>query len=227
MRELLTRLCYAASKLILWLGLRLWCGLEVHGQQHVPRRGAFIIAGNHVSYLDPPVVGVACPRPARFMARDTLFRHPLLGAYLRAIGVIPLARGEHDPRALRQALRRLRAGEAVAIFPEGHRQLSGELGAARRGVGLLAMTAKVAIVPVLLQGTRAALPPGSGWLRRAKIRVAFAPAIPYTGASFDAPADAHRASGGPSAVRSARDAHQALADEVTRQWHRLQERWGR
>lgn len=227
MRDLLVRCCYAISKLSLWLVLRLWCGLQVRGQHHVPARGAFILAGNHVSYLDPPTLGAACPRRLRFLGRNTLFRHPLLGGYLRAIGVIPLARGEHDPRALRQALQRLRQGEPVAIFPEGHRQLSGALGAARRGVGLLAMAAKAPIVPVLLQGTRDALPPGSGWLRRAKIRVAFGPPIPYTEPSFGAPAATEPASDGASAVRSARDAHQALADEVTRQWHRLQDAFNR
>jgi 1-acyl-sn-glycerol-3-phosphate acyltransferase len=219
----LTASCFAVSKGLLRVLFRLAFGLEVRGCEHVPARGAFIAAGNHVSYLDPPVLGVACPRRLRFMARNTLFRYPLLGGYLRAVGVIPLTRGEHDPRALREALRRLQRGEPVAIFPEGHRQLSGELGAAKRGVGLLAMSARAPIVPVLITGTRAALPPGSAWFRRAKIRVAFGRPIPYTGRSLGAPVATGSSSDGTSAVRSARDAHQALADEVTRQWRRLQD----
>ena len=197
---------YDFSKWTLWLFFRFGHGLEVHGLQHVPKRGGFVLASNHVSYLDPPVLGAACPRRLAFMARESLFRHPLLGAFMRGVHVIPLRRGEADLGAIREATARLRAGLAVAIFPEGTRQLSGRLGHAKRGVGLLAASAQVPIVPVLVRGTFEAFPPDASSLRRAKIRVAFGAPIPYTTASVSSPSR-----------------HQQLGDAVTQAWQRLDE----
>lgn len=201
----ITPAAYLVSKAILQLFFRLGYGLEVFGAERVPKRGGVVVACNHLSYLDPPLLGAVCPRRLHFMARTDLFDHWLLGAYLRAVGVLPLQRGEVDVLALRSAVERLRRGEAIAIFPEGGRQFSGVVGTARRGVGLLAATARVPIVPALVQGTFQALPPHTHRLRRSKIRVAFGQPIPYTTGSTAA----HRVH------------HEALAAAVTRQWHDL------
>lgn len=175
----MTQLPWDLSKLFLWLLFRLRFDLRVTGQEHVPRTGPCILAINHTSHLDPPVVGVACPRRMIFMAKTELFKG-LLGAYLRAIRVMPLQRGESDFGALRQAIHLLREGAVLGLFPEGTRQLSGALGEAKRGVGVLAIAAEVPIVPVLVQGTFDVLPPEAKGLQRGKIRVAFGPAISYT-----------------------------------------------
>jgi 1-acyl-sn-glycerol-3-phosphate acyltransferase len=198
---------YALAKFILWLFFRLGFGLEVSGQEHVPKRGPCILASNHVSFLDPPLVGVAAPRRATFMARADLYQHFWLGLFLTGIGAVPLRRGEADVGAVRAALTCLRRGEVVAIFPEGGRQPSGSLGQAKRGVGLLAAMGRAPIVPVLVRGTFEALPRGGESLRRAKIRVAFGPPIPYTEAPL-----------------AARDHHERLAEAVTSAWRRLAER---
>ena len=207
---------YAFVKAVLWVFFRIGFGLEVSGQEHVPQQGSFIVASNHVSYLDPPVIGVSCPRRLSFLARSTLFRHPLLGAFLRGIHAIPLKREEGDLGAVRTAVLRLQRGEPVAIFPEGGRQLSGRLGTAKRGVGLLAEAARGPVIPAVVTGTFAALPPTSTsfHLHRAKIRVAFGPPIPYT---TDLASTA-----GPSG-RSVRSRHQQLADVLTQQWRRMLE----
>ncbi len=202
---------YDLTKLLCWLFLRLGFGLEVRGQEHVPAQGACIVASNHVSFLDPVVVGVACPRRLTFMARNTLFVQPLLGAWLRGVGAISVRRDEADPSAIRNALHRLREGGPLALFPEGGRQFSGTLGTAKRGVGLLGVSARVPIIPVYLQGTFDALPRGARSFRRAKIRVAFGPAIAYTVASA------------PSGAETARTHQEHLAHAVTDQWHRLEE----
>ena len=215
---------YLLTKFICWLIFRLGFGLEVTGRAHVPRSGAFILASNHVSYLDPPLVGAACQRRLRFMARADLFGHPLLGTFLRGVRVIPIRRGEGDVMAIRHALACLRRGEAVAIFPEGVRQFSGRLGVAKRGVGLLAEAARVPIIPVLVTGTFAALPPHATGLHRAKIRVAFSPAIPYT----ESPLTTRGASECQSVpseegdVHASRRRHEQLASLVTAAWHRLE-----
>lgn len=202
-------LCYAVVKLLCWVILRLAFGLEVRGRQHVPSHGAFLLASNHLSYLDPLVVGVACPRRVVFLAREDLFDPPALGLFLRAMGVIPLRRGEGDVAAIREAIACLGQGQPVALFPEGARQETGRLGQAKRGVGLIALKAQVPLIPIVVQGTFAALPPDSRRLRRAKIRVAFGPRIPYTEPPLTA--------GGP------REHAQRVADAVTAAWHRLAE----
>ena len=217
----MVQLCYAFSKLVLWLIFRIRYGLQVRGQEHVPARGPFIVASNHISFLDPPLLGVACPRRLRFLARADLFHRPLLGCYLRSIGVMPIKRGEADLAAVRAALLRLERGEGVAIFPEGNRQLTGRLGTAKRGVGLLAITARVPVVPVLVQGTFEALPPRASRLQPSKIRVAFGPPIAYTNPSVpaslsdDEPPAEGRGSG--------RARHEQLAEAVTQSWRRLEE----
>jgi 1-acyl-sn-glycerol-3-phosphate acyltransferase len=197
---------YYVVKLVLWVVFRIGFGLEVRGQEHVPKRGPCILASNHVSFLDPPLVGVAAPRRATFMARADLYRYFWLGLFLRGVGAVSLRRGEADVGAVREALKRLRLGQAVAIFPEGGRQPSGALGQAKRGVGLLAAMGRAPIVPVLVRGTFEALPRGASSLRRAKIRVAFGPPIPYTEAPL-----------------ASRDHQERLAEAVTSAWHRLAE----
>ena len=201
---------YYAVRFLLWVIFRLGFGMDVRGRSHIPRRGGFLLASNHLSYLDPPLLGAACRRRLSFMAQLKLFNHPWLGAFMRGVHVIPLQRGEGDVAAIREAVRRLRRGEAVAIFPEGGRQFSGRLGTAKGGVGLLAELAQVPIIPVIVKGTFEALPPGERRLRRAKIRVAFGPRIPYTTTPMPT-------------LAASRARHDQLAAQVTQQWHRLAE----
>ena len=155
----MTWLGYDLTKFSCWLFFKLGFGLEVTGQAGVPKRGPFIVASNHVSFLDPPLIGVACPRRLRFMARADLYHQPLLAAFLRGVRTISIKRGEADLTAIRAGLACLRAGEPVAIFPEGGRQLSGALGSAKRGVGFLAEAAGVPVIPAYVSGTFQALPP--------------------------------------------------------------------
>ena len=215
---------YHFTKFVLWVIFRFGFGLEVRGREHVPKTGAVILASNHVSFLDPPVVGTACPRRVAFMARADLFRHPALGLFLRGVHVIPLRRGEADTGAVREALARLRGGEVVGIFPEGTRQVSGQLSAAKRGVGLLACAAQAPIVPVVVKGTHEALPPHARRLHRAKIRVAFGRAISYSSSSLpseQAAATRREFSGSPQ--RAGRSHYEALAAQLTAEWRRLAE----
>lgn len=130
-------------------------GVRVTGLDGVPKKGAVIFAGNHVANLDGPLVGVAvAPRRwPRFMGKVELFRLPVLGAFLRGTGCIPLDRKRGDVAALRSAEECLLAGESLAVFPEGTRGRPGQRRPAKPGVGYLAARTGAPVVPVKVLGT--------------------------------------------------------------------------
>lgn len=210
---------YGFSQVLLRLIFSVKFGLEVTGHEHIPKTGPVILASNHLSFLDPPLIGCVCKRPVRFMARADLFTPGFLGWYLRTVRVMPLNRGEADFGAVRQAIDVIRQGQMVAIFPEGGRSLTGALGEAKRGVGLLAEATKAPIVPVLIQGTYQALPPGVKQLQPAKIRIAFGEPIPYTSHSVTSPSEPSGA--GQEGKVPSRTRHEQIAAAVTRAWRQL------
>ncbi len=173
---------YWVCKNFCYILLRLFFHLRVRGREHIPRRSAFILAGNHVSYLDPVVFGGACPHSLYYMGRDTLFRRPLLAWFLRKVHTFPLKRRAADFEAIRKGLRYLSAGEGLLIFPEGTRQVGGRAGRAFAGVGFLARKANVPVVPAYVSGTQNAMPKGSKKIRLVPIQVVYgAPIPPPTG----------------------------------------------
>ena len=131
---------------------------RVYGRRNVPQSGPVILAPNHVSNLDPPIVGVSCGRWPYTMAKAELFEGAF-GWVIEQMGTFPVHRGEADRRAMRTARRLLKEGEAILIFPEGTRALEGKLGAPEIGVAMMAHQAKAAIVPIFLGGTDKALSP--------------------------------------------------------------------
>jgi len=147
-------------------------GLEVRGIENIPARGGVIVASNHLSYLDPPLIASVLPRRATFMARRGLFNISLLGCFIRHYA-FPVDREKTHPSTIKEALRRLKDGEVLAIFPEGQRSETGRLLEGKPGIGMIAKLAKVSIIPTLIIGTDKALPVGAKWLRRAKISVIF------------------------------------------------------
>lgn len=213
---------YGLTKFLCWLFFRIGFGLKVSGQEHVPKHGPCIIASNHVSFLDPILVGTACPRRLAFMARNTLYQHTLLRWWLKGVGAMPLNRDESDIAAVRAAVGLLRSGRPIALFPEGTRQESGRLSQAKRGVGLLAMLTRVPVVPMYVSGTYQALPRGAKTLSRAKIRVAFAAPIAYT----NSPVPPVAASENPPMPRQAGEHSRAdqerIAQAVTDAWQQLE-----
>lgn len=158
-------LCFIAS-LILF-------PIRAQGRGHVPVRGGFILACNHVSYLDPVVFGVACPRPLSFMARDTLFRNPIFGGFLSSVNVFPVKRASADIGAIKEALRCLKKGQGVLLFPEGTRGKGTEVGEGSTGVAFLARKARVPVVPAFVDGTERVLPRGAKMFRPSVVRVIF------------------------------------------------------
>ncbi|MDQ0285683.1 1-acyl-sn-glycerol-3-phosphate acyltransferase [Desulfofundulus luciae] len=131
--------------------IRRW---EVVGTHHLPRSGGVLVVSNHVSYWDPVVVGCALDRQVHFIAKAELFRIPLLGPVIRALGAFPVRRGGGDRQAIRRALELLKQGRVVGIFPEGTRSKSGELLEPHLGAAMLALRAKVPVLPVAVLNTR-------------------------------------------------------------------------
>jgi 1-acyl-sn-glycerol-3-phosphate acyltransferase len=170
---------YALLKPIAVALMRAWFGLRVRGTEHIPASGAALIVSNHQSILDPPIVGGAVPRQIYFLAKAELFRIPLFGRLIRALHARPVRREGSDMRALRTAAQLLEEGKALLIFPEGTRSLTGRLGEAKAGVGMLAVTSGVPVVPAYVSGSLEALPKGRAWPRRSRVSVSFGPALHF------------------------------------------------
>jgi len=126
---------------------------RVYEADRVPETGPVILAANHASLLDPPLVGAALKRDICYLARENLFRNPLIGAVLRSWNVVPVDRDGGGATGLRAIMDRLNAGNAVILFPEGTRTLDGALQPARSGIGLLAIKSTAPVVPIRLFGT--------------------------------------------------------------------------
>lgn len=144
---------YRLSRTWLSLLFRLVYGFRAIGVERIPRTGGMILAVNHVSYADPVLAGLGVPRELHFFAKRELFRNPLFGRLIRAHNALPVDRGGVERGTLQEVVRLLEAGGALLVFPEGTRSLDGTIGQARPGVGMMAVSASVPIVPAYLRGT--------------------------------------------------------------------------
>jgi 1-acyl-sn-glycerol-3-phosphate acyltransferase len=126
---------------------------EVYGAENVPTVGPVILASNHASFLDPPLVGAATTREINYMARETLFRFPILGSILRGVNAVPVDREGGGAAGLRAILDRLLAGGGIILFPEGTRSSDGALQKAKSGIGLTVIKSDAPVVPVRVFGT--------------------------------------------------------------------------
>lgn len=143
---------------------------HVEGAQRIPRKGAYIIAANHVNWKDPPWLEFALSRAIRYMGKRELFEVPIIGFALRAIGAFPVRRGEGDRGALQTAAAVLAAGQPLGFFPEGHRSESGQLIRARPGVAYVAQRSDAPVIPIGVIGTKRARL-GAFWRRDILFRV--------------------------------------------------------
>jgi len=146
---------YNILRLLVRVILRTAFRLRVSGVDNIPVSGGVIIAPNHISNLDPPVIGCALPdnRRIRFMAKIELFKNPVVRWVVTALGAFPVRRGMADRTAIRNALALLEEGGTVGIFPEGTRSKTGVLGRAEPGLGMIAVKAGVPVVPCAVTGT--------------------------------------------------------------------------
>ena len=172
--------------------MRLYFRLEWRGSERVPRSGPVLLVANHSSVLDPPIIGAACPRTLTFLAKAELFAVPGLGALIRSLHARPVRREGSDARALKDALRVLKDGEALLVFPEGTRGAEGELREGKAGAGMLAVMSGAAVVPVYIRGTGRSLPRGGAFPRPAKVVVRFGAPRHFKSAAPDSRKDHYR-----------------------------------
>lgn len=150
----------------------IWLGYRARGYDNLPVGPALLIA-NHQSFLDPLLVGVGLQRPVSYLARDTLFKVPVIGWILRSTYVLPIRRDAAGTESLRVSLQRLQAGYLVGIFPEGTRTRDGRIGPLKPGFVALVRRAEVPVIPVAVSGAYEAMPRGAFFLRPRKVRVVF------------------------------------------------------
>jgi len=149
------------------------------GVEHVPRQGGILIAANHASYLDIPILGCGLPRRAAYLGRQDLFPVPGLRWLCGWLGWIPIRMGRLDREGFGRAIALIKQGKAVVIYPEGTRSLTGTLGAGRPGLGVIVAETGCPVVPVYLKGTHDVLPPGAKWVRLRPITVIFGKPIEF------------------------------------------------
>ena len=201
---------YAIVKPIAVVLMRLLFRLEAVGRELVPATGPVLIVSNHVSVLDPPLVGGSVPRPVFFMAKEELFRIPLFGRLIRALNARPVRRDGSDTRALKASLALLQEGRAILVFPEGTRGVEGEPPReGRPGVGMLAVLSGAPVVPVYVSGSGAALP------RPGKVRVTFGPPLSF------------KRDGKRAGDEGRKEAYREAAQEMMRAIAQLREQQGR
>jgi 1-acyl-sn-glycerol-3-phosphate acyltransferase len=167
---------YDLAKVILRPTTRLFFAARVTGEERVPAQGGLVVAANHRSYLDPPLLGTWFPRTIHFMAKRELFSMPGVAWLIRQWHAFPVDRDSADLGAIRRALRILKEGGVVGIFPEGTRNLDGEA-KARGGAVLLAVTSGCPLVPVALVNTQTA----ARRLRASKVEVRIGDPIRFQG----------------------------------------------
>ncbi|MCD6378499.1 MAG: 1-acyl-sn-glycerol-3-phosphate acyltransferase [Planctomycetes bacterium] len=142
------KLCHVCC----WIAFSTWWRTRAFNRHHEPSTGSVLYICNHQSFLDPVLVAVGLSRPMNYMAREDLFTPPIFGRLIRSLGAFPVKRASADTGALKEALRRLKRGEQLTVFPEATRTRDGSIGPFSPGVAMLAKRAADWVVPTLIEG---------------------------------------------------------------------------
>lgn len=144
---------YYIIRAIAWLLIKIFWDFEVKGRENVPPKGGLILASNHVSYLDPVVLGVSLKRKIYFIAKEEVFKDIFSNLFLRSLNAFPVSRNKTDLVAFKKAIKILKEGNILGIFPEGTRSVDGELKDLKAGVFKIAKKTGVPVLPVGINGT--------------------------------------------------------------------------
>lgn len=160
---------------VLWVVTRAmgWLCFRYRVEGQVPATGGVLVAANHASYLDIPLLGCGMRRRAWYLGRSDLFPVPIVNGILRSLGWIPLRLGRLDREAFGKAITLIQAGKVVVIFPEGGRSHDGHLRQPKAGIGVIVSQTGCPVVPAYLKGTFDVLPTGARWPRFHPVTVRF------------------------------------------------------
>lgn len=167
-------LIYYLSTIIFLIFLKIWNRFKIIGRENIPSKGGVIIASNHASFLDPPIVGSGCfKRPVTFMARDTLWNSKFSKWWLDSVGCIPLSRSFGDTKALKTSIKILNSGDIISLFPEGTRSSNGEIQSAKSGIGFIIGKSQCVVIPAFIHNSYKAFPKGSKSIKPLSICIKF------------------------------------------------------
>jgi len=156
---------YAVAHAVVRTLGRILLRLRIVGAEHLPPSGPVLIAPNHVSYLDIPLLGAMLDRPLHFMGKSSLFRGRWVGRLYRSLHGFPIERGSRSRLGLSEAVNRLKGGNCVVMYPEGGRSHNGRLQEPMPGIGMIVAQSGAKVVPAYVAGTDRVLPVGA-WLIR-------------------------------------------------------------
>ena len=148
----LARAWYAVCQFVAQVLFVVVFGIRVFHRERLPREGGVLVVSNHQSFLDPILAAVGMPRPFHPMARETLFRFLPFALIIRSLNAFPVRRASADLGAIREALRRLKDGQVVLMFPEGTRTRDGSIGRLQGGPITIAARAGVPVLPMVIDG---------------------------------------------------------------------------
>ncbi len=189
---------YSLSKTI----AKTFFSYRVIGAENMIEHGPCVIAANHCSFLDPPLVGVACKRAIHYLARKSLLDWPVLGPVFPDLNVIPVDQKNADRSALMGAIRVVKNGGAVLIFPEGTRSPDGDLQPAQPGIGMIVVKTGAPVVPVRIRGSYAVYSRTMKLPRRGTVTVRVGPALAFGQAGEE--------------TKQSRDIYQSTSEAVMR-----------
>ena len=166
--------------MIYWIGYAFWVLLgilfypiTVYGFQNLPRDTAYILASNHLSNMDPMLIGLCCRRRISYLAKEELFENKILSWLLYRVGAFPVKRDSADIGAIKESMKRLKKGCPIVIFPEGTRQPAAGKSDVHSGISLIAVKSGVPVVPVFLKDSDKLMPKGAKFLKRQRVTLIF------------------------------------------------------
>ncbi len=149
---------------------KIFCPCRFMGRENLPK-GSFILASNHISNLDPLILGISCARKFGYIAKDSLFKNKLFSIVLHLVGTFPIKRDSSDVGAIKEALKRLERGTPIIMFPEGTRGGYARTQKVHSGIALIAMKSGVPVIPAYIENSDQVLPKGALWPKRRLVHV--------------------------------------------------------
>ncbi len=176
---------YWIGYFIFWVLSVLFFPIRVYGRENFPKSGSFILAPNHLSNLDPFIVGLVVGKRTSYLAKEELFENKTISFILRQLGAFPVKRHKADIGAMKESLKRIKKGPLL-VFPEGTRQRGESKQEPFSGISWFSTKGNVPIIPVFVRGSDKVLPPGAKFFKRCSVEVYLGKAVNF---SKNAPRD--------------------------------------